>query len=423
MSPTKTSFNLQKFISELDDRCLVKNSILSCMKNKYLYAYCGFDPTAKSLHIGHLIPLTILELARKYGAKIIVVIGSGTTEIGDPTDKSETRKLITKKQINENAANIREQIKKLLNPDFILDNQDWLSEMKALDFIRLALDFSLNNIIKMQTFENRLKNHIHLSVGEVLYPLLQAYDWAILNGLPISKFNLNKDLEDLLKEFKNITDHNENFCCMQVSGSDQYGNMVQGQNYISKTMGIEVTGITANLLTMKSGEKMGKSLAGALYIDKALLSPYDFFQGIINFDDTCARQAMLQLITELEPDEINRKFDSDPKQTKFELACKLTAKIHGQADAVAAEEKSRSIFEERSDIMMDTYNWPDESQLKIKKLVCLCGLTKTVMEAERAIANKALSLDGETIINSNQILEKGNYIISYGKKKHIKIII
>lgn len=421
-------FDFNGFLSEIRSRSLLKDSIIPAQISEYhqYYAYCGFDPTAKSLHIGHLVPFSLLALAKKYGAKSIGVIGSATAEIGDPTDKNEARKIMTKEEIAANAKYISQEIKRIGGFDFVVNNKSWLSNIKMLQFLKIAMDFSLNTIVKMQTFEQRLANNSHLSVGEIMYPLLQAYDWAMFNGLPVQADPNDKDLGKLLNEFEEIRANKGEFRCIQVSGSDQYGNMVQGAGYIKKVCNIECFGITCNLLTMKSGEKMGKSVSGALYLNPNLVLPYDFFQAIVNFDDESAKQAMLKLVLDMDTETILAKFAHDVREAKFELAYRLTERVHGKEEAEKAAQKSRSIFYHNSTEMIDSVTWTWEESVKLKKLIYLCGMASSISDAERAIQARAVTINRNVCEDPNKFISKysigDEYVISYGKKhKKIKL--
>jgi tyrosyl-tRNA synthetase len=385
----------QDLISTLKSRNLLKQCSDNTLPEK-LCLYVGFDATSSSLHIGSLIPLRMLKIARELGHKTIGLLGSGTTLLGDPTWKSKTRPIIDKDAILRNATSICKQIEKIADPEFMVDNVDWFSSMNILTFMRdVAARFSVNELLSMETFDNRISSQSHLSFMEFSYPLLQAYDFAYLN-----------------KEYG---------CNVQIGGSDQWGNITQGIGYVAKANGTQVYGMTSSLLVNASGEKMGKSVDGAIFLDESLKSPYDFWQFWRNVDDSDVANFMLQL-TDLDVEYIKEITSKDIILSKKILADEVTKFVHGEEKAKAAREQSESIFEQNSHALIPSIEWTFGESIKLEKLVVQCGFTNSLSEAKRLINSGAIQVDGEKILDHSKILSKHTYIVCYGKKKYIKVI-
>jgi tyrosyl-tRNA synthetase len=380
-------------LSYLRSRRLLKQSSSENLP-ELLVVYNGFDATAQSLHIGHLIVLKILSILKEFGHKTIGLIGSGTTLLGDPTWKSESRPMLSKHDIAVNAAKLKAQIIKLSNPDYMVDNIDWFGQIRMLEFMRdVASYFSVNQLTSMETFSARLRDQKHLSAMEFYYPLLQAYD------------------------FKHLLEHyNSN---VQLGGSDQWGNITQGIGFVSRTTKQEVFGLVADLLVNSSGEKMGKSVSGAIYLDEKLCSPYDFWQFWRNVADDDVERFMLQL-TSFTEDEIKSKL-SNITDAKKALADSITTWVHGAENAIDARTKSEMIFEKNVYDELETFRFEESTELE--KLLVKVGFATSFGEAKRTIESGAIHVDDTKILSPKFKFDSGEYVIRYGKKRYVRVVV
>ena len=256
------------------NQCTDEESLNKKLKSENITFYIGFDCTAKSLHIGSLIQIMVMRLFQKYGHTPIILIGTGTTRIGDPSGKDETRKMLTEDEIENNANNLKTVFDKYLsfknerNKALIVDNADWLDKLGYVDFLRdFGKHFTINKMLTFDSVKIRLEREQSLSFVEFNYMIFQAYDFYELN--------------------------NRNSCTLQIGGSDQWGNIVNGVELIRRVNGKEVYGLTTPLLTNSNGDKMGKTADGAIWLNDDLLSAYDYWQFWRNVDD---RDVILSLI-------------------------------------------------------------------------------------------------------------------------------
>ena len=392
-------------LSKLDDVC----------NKQSITAYIGFDCTASSLHVGSLLQIMILKLMQKYGHQPIVLLGGGTTLIGDPSGKDSTRKIIDQTEIKKNIQNIKKVFNKILDtsnkntkPIFV-DNAEWLTKLNYIQFLRdIGSHFTINKMLTFDSVKLRLEREQSLSYMEFNYMILQAYDFYQL--------------------FKN------NNCILQIGGSDQWGNIVNGVDLIRRMLQKESYGLTSPLITLASGAKMGKTEKGAIWLNEELLSPYDYWQFWRNTDDRDVKR-FLNFFTEIEASEINNIFDKEKNinNLKIILANETTRILHGEIASKNSEQTAKETFEGGG---LGT-NLPE---IKIKSSEINLGvnllefLSKSKImpsksEARRVIESKGLKIDNITVIDENKILKttdfKENVLkISHGKKKHylIKII-
>ena len=392
-------------LSKLDDVC----------NKQSITAYIGFDCTASSLHVGSLLQIMILKLMQKYGHQPIVLLGGGTTLIGDPSGKDSTRKIIDQTEIKKNIQNIKKVFNKILDtsnkntkPIFV-DNAEWLTKLNYIQFLRdIGSHFTINKMLTFDSVKLRLEREQSLSYMEFNYMILQAYDFYQL--------------------FKN------NNCILQIGGSDQWGNIVNGVDLIRRMLQKESYGLTSPLITLASGAKMGKTEKGAIWLNEELLSPYDYWQFWRNTDDRDVKR-FLNFFTEIEASEINNIFDKEKNinNLKIIVANETTRILHGEIASKNSEQTAKETFEGGG---LGT-NLPE---IKIKSSEINLGvnllefLSKSKImpsksEARRVIENKGLKIDNITVIDENKILKttdfKENVLkISHGKKKHylIKII-
>ena len=287
--------------------------------------YCGLDPTAASLHAGHLVPLFAMAHLNQAGHRAIALVGGGTARIGDPSGRSETRKMLSIEQIKANAESIRAQIAHFIDFEsgsaVLIDNAEWLAGLNYIEFLRdIGKHFSVNRMLTFETYKMRLETG--LSFIEFNYQLLQSYDFLVL--------------------------HREHGCNLQIGGDDQWGNIVSGVDLIRRVTGDETFGLTCPLVTRSDGKKMGKTEKGALYLDANLVSPYEFFQYWRNIPDSDVRKFLL-LFTFLpvhEVEELARLKDSEINRAKELLAFELTKTVHGEEEAEKARDSARVAFSE-----------------------------------------------------------------------------
>ena len=393
-------------------QCTNENHLEKLLSNKKISFYIGFDCTAPSLHVGSLIQIMCLRLFQKYGHKPIVLLGGGTTMVGDPSGKEETRKILTESQIQKNINQIKNVFAQFLdskgnNKVIYVNNKKWLSKLNYINFLReYGKHFTINKMLAFDSVKLRLEREQSLSFLEFNYMILQAYDYLEL-------FKKNK-------------------CALQIGGSDQWGNIINGVELIRKEVQGEAFGLTTPLITTAQGTKMGKTESGAVWLNEDLVSSYDYWQFWRNTDDRDVIR-YLYLFTEIETEEI-KKYESYTgnklNELKILLANEATILLHGNKAAEKAAETSKSTFEARS-------TGDDLPSKKIKKKEIEKGfLLKDILleikfassggDFKRNIKNNAYRINN--IIENNE--EKkitlkdslNNQIkISFGKKKHFVI--
>ena len=313
---------MNKFLKEFKDRgfyyqCTNEKELSNLINKKKIKAYIGFDCTAASLHVGSLLQIMCLRLLQKHGHQPIVLLGSGTTWIGDPSGKDKTRKILSEKEIKKNSANIKKILKNFLNtkdkkirPIFV-DNFKWLKKLNYISFLReIGKHFTINKMLTFDSVKTRLEREQSLSYMEFNYMILQAYDFLELN-----------------QKAK---------CELQIGGSDQWGNIVNGVELIKRHSDREVFGLTTPLITLSSGAKMGKTAEGAIWLDKNFLSAYDYWQFWRNTDDRDVIR-FLKFFTEVDLDKIEVLKNKNINQLKILLANKTTQMLHGKKESMNAE--------------------------------------------------------------------------------------
>jgi tyrosyl-tRNA synthetase len=395
-------------------QCTDIDNFTKLSSKKTIAAYIGFDCTAKSLHVGNLMQVMILRLLQQHGHKPIAVIGGATTKIGDPTGKDAARKILSKEEMSENAAGIKKSLAKFIkfgdNPSdaILLDNSDWLDSLKYLEFLRdYGKFFSINRMLTMDSVKSRLDRDQSMSFLEFNYMLLQAYDFYHLN-----------------KEFN---------CVAQFGGSDQWGNIVMGVDFIRKLASHEVYGITTHLLTTASGVKMGKSVNGAVWLNEDMLSPYHYYQYWRNIEDLDVVR-FAKLYAEFSIEEMayfESLANSDINAAKKQLAFKLTELCHGKLSAESALETSVKVFETGG---IDE-NLPSvfieqtrlESGILAYELCFEVGFSDSKSDSRKLIRGKGarindIVIEDENMLITYDMLLNNEYIkLSCGKKKHILI--
>ena len=405
----------ETFLTEFQKRgyfnqCTDQIALGELMSKSKIKAYIGFDCTAPSLHVGSLMQIMCLRLLQKYGHQPIVLLGGGTTLIGDPSGKEETRKILDKKQIDKNIKSIENVFKIFLKsknsktkPIFV-NNYSWLSKLNYINFLReIGKHFTINKMLTFDSVKLRLEREQSLSYMEFNYMMLQAYDFYELN-----------------KRHK---------CILQIGGSDQWGNIVNGTDLIKRKDKKFAYGLTTPLITLSSGAKMGKTEKGAIWLNKKMLSPYDYWQFWRNTDDKDVI-SFLKFFTDLEIDKIdNLENNHDINDLKILLANEATTMLHGSKAAKDSEATAKITFKDKS----VGKNLPT---IKIKKnqinnginildLVLLTKLGNSKGEVRRMIKNNGLKINNETITDENKIFYEDSFDqnngmkVSHGKKQHV----
>ena len=403
------------FISEFKEReyfnqCTNLEELEKLMNTNKISAYIGFDCTAQSLHVGSLLQIMCLRMLQKYGHKPIVLLGGGTTMIGDPSGKEETRKILTESDIKKNINSIKKVFNIFLDnkntktkPIFV-NNIKWLGKLNYIKFLReIGKHFTINKMLSFDSVKLRLEREQSLSYMEFNYMILQAYDFLELNK--------------------------KNYCVVQIGGSDQWGNIVNGVELIKRYSSKQVYGLTTPLITLASGAKMGKTEKGAIWLDKKLLSPYDYWQFWRNTDDRDVIK-FLKMFTDKKISEIEEIKDRDINELKIILANEATTMLHGKIAAVKAAETAKKTFTSGSfgdDLpVVKIKREKFESGLNIVDLVVESKLLNSKSEVRRMIKNLGIKVNNKTI-ESDKITvllsEFNNSVLklSQGKKKHILI--
>ncbi|HYD88410.1 MAG TPA: tyrosine--tRNA ligase [Vitreimonas sp.] len=373
--------------------------------------YIGFDMTAPSLHVGNLTQIMYLRRLQQAGGKPIVLLGGGTTRVGDPSGKEEMRQLLTEEQIAKNQASIRGTFEKFLSfgagkSDAILvDNSEWLLPLNYLDFLRtVGRHMSVNRMLTMDSVRLRLEREQPMSFIEFNYMILQAYDFV---------------------ELKRRYD-----CDLQMGGSDQWGNIVNGVELGRRMEGFELFGLTQPLITTASGAKMGKTAQGAVWLNADMLSPWDYWQYWRNTEDADVGR-FLKIFTDLPLDEIARLEalqGAEINDAKKVLATEATALLHGRAEALKAEEAARATFEQgaRSENLPSIAVSKEEfaKGLRVANALAMAKLAASNGEAKRAIAAKSVSVNDRPVTDETATLSEADIVdgaikLSHGKKKHV----
>ncbi len=406
---------MNKFLKEFKDRgffyqCTDEHELSSLLDTKKISAYIGFDCTAESLHVGSLLQIMCLRLLQKHGHRPIVLIGGGTTRIGDPSGKDKTRKILKEKEIEKNIKNIEKILKNYLNnndpktkPIFV-NNYSWLKNLNYISFLRdIGKHFTINKMLTFESVKTRLDREQSLSYMEFNYMILQAYDFLELNK-------------------------KEN-CSLQIGGSDQWGNIINGTELIKRYSNKQAYGLTTPLITLASGAKMGKTETGAVWLDKKLLSSYDFWQFWRNVDDKDVIR-FLKMFTDLDIEKINKIKDRNINQLKIKLANETTSMLHGKKAALSSEKIAKETFSDNS----SGSNLPSvkidgkilNKNFNIIDLIIVSKFETSKSEIRRLIKGNAikinnLSISDEKMIIKKKLFEENFLKLSIGKKRHLKI--
>jgi len=375
-------------------------------------AYIGFDCTAASLHVGSLLPIMMLRWMQQTGHRPIALMGGGTTRVGDPSGKDESRRLLTDDQINENLKGIRQIFSRFLtfgdsgNQAIMANNADWLNTLNYIDFLRdVGRHFSINRMLSFDSVKLRLERQQELSFLEFNYMILQAYDFL-----------------ELSKRYG---------CRLQMGGSDQWGNIVNGIDLGRRVAGAQLFALTSPLITTASGAKMGKTAAGAVWLDPNLVSPYDYWQFWRNTEDGDVAR-FLKLFTEMPLAEIGKLAalkGAEINEAKKILATEATAMVHGREAAEKAEQTARTTFEEgalsESLPSIEAKKSELEAGIGILNASMQAGFVSSTSEARRQIkaggikVNDITVTDEKLVLTSKDLTSEGVIKLSLGKKKHV----
>ena len=396
-------------------QCTDEAALSRLLNNKNINFYIGFDCTANSLHVGSLLQIMCLRQLQKLGHTPVVLLGGGTTMIGDPSGKEESRKILSEREIEKNVKNIKKVFSNFLsnkgkNKVVYVNNKDWLKKLNYIDFLRdYGKHFTINKMLTFDSIKLRLDREQSLSFLEFNYMIFQAYDFMKL-------YETHK-------------------CLLQIGGSDQWGNIINGVELIRRSKSKEAYGLTTPLITTSSGSKMGKTEKGAVWLDKNLLSPFDYWQFWRNTDDRDVIK-YLRLFTEISDEKISNLstlVGSSINEVKVLLANAATEMLHGKKEAEKAFDTAKKTFNEKSfDKNLPTLEIKKNDFIKevtLKDVLIKIGFASSNSDYKRNLKNLAYKINNSVVKNENEILSSkhiyDNIIkISFGKKKHylIKVI-
>jgi tyrosyl-tRNA synthetase len=409
MSPVFDTLKERGFVSQ----CSNEEGLRTLLDTERVTFYIGFDPTARSLHIGNLLQLMFMAHLQRAGHRPIALVGGGTTRIGDPSGKTEMRKILPVETIQENASIFRRQISRFLDfsgdKALMLDNAEWLAPLNYIEFLRdIGRHFSVNRMLSFETYKMRLETG--LSFIEFNYQLLQAYDYLVL--------------------------YRQHGCRLQMGGDDQWGNIVAGMDLIRRVEGVEAFALTSPLVTRSDGKKMGKSEKGAIYLDPELISPYEFYQYWVNVPDADLEQFFLRF-TFLPVAEIRGMCaakDQAINEAKRRLALEITSLVHGAEAAQAAADGSRAAFSEGGPGDLSAVPSIDMDRAELEKglgivdLFVRTGLCSTKSEARRLVTQGGAYVgrrnvtDIEAVVRADAV-EDGSLLLRAGKKRYFRVIV
>lgn len=408
----------QNFIDEIKSRgffhqCTDIENLSKLINNKPVKAYIGFDCTAPSLHVGSLLQIMCLRLLQKYGHQPIVLLGGGTTLIGDPSGKDATRKILEEKTITENINKIKKVFEKLLDfknkktaPIFV-NNAEWLKKLNYIEFLReIGKHFTINKMLSFDSVKLRLEREQSLSYMEFNYMILQAFDFY--------KLNETKD------------------CVLQIGGSDQWGNIVNGVELIRKINSKESYGLTTPLITLSTGAKMGKTEKGAVWLNEELFSSYEYWQFWRNTNDADVEK-FLKFFTEIDLNKLNEIIEKEKNinNLKILLANEATKILHGEQKASEAERTAKETFDGSG----VGKNLPEikinkkliDQGISILDLISNNKIFSSKSEARRAMQEKGIKINDKLETDEKRIIKFNDFInseylkISHGKKRHYLI--
>jgi len=388
-----------------------EEEIKNLLENKKITFYIGFDPTADSLHIGHFMQLVVMKHMQNAGHRPIILLGGGTTMVGDPTGKTDMRPMISREEIQHNADNFKKQMSKFIDftdgKAIMVNNADWLLDLNYVDFLReVGVHFSVNRMLSAECFKTRMERG--LSFLEFNYMLMQSYDFYKL--------------------------HKEYDCIMEFGGDDQWSNIIGGIELIRRKDAQDAYGMTFTLLTTSEGKKMGKTEKGALWLDPEKVSPYEFYQYWRNVDDKDVIRLM-KLVTFVSMDEIAEYEKLEGQQlnsVKERLAYEVTKMVHGEDEANKAQASAKAVFGAGADdANMPTFELAKDvlnAGLNIVDLLAVSGLAPSKGEGRRLVQQGGVSIDGNKIddiayVITEDIFNDGKIVVKKGKKVFMKIVL
>ncbi|AEF17942.1 Tyrosyl-tRNA synthetase [Thermoanaerobacterium xylanolyticum LX-11] len=386
-----------------------EDEIKELLEKEKVTFYIGFDPTADSLHVGHFLQLMVMAHMQRAGHRPIALIGGGTAMIGDPTGKTDMRKMLTKEEISHNAEAFKRQMSRFIDfsdgKAILANNADWLLNLNYVEFLRdIGVHFSVNKMLTAECFKMRLERG--LSFLEFNYMLMQAYDFLMLN-----------------KEYG---------CVLQMGGDDQWSNILAGVDLIRRKEGKQAYGMTFTLLTTSEGKKMGKTEKGAIWLDADKTPPYDFYQYWRNIDDSDVEKC-LSLLTFLPIDEVRRLGslkDKEINEAKKVLAYEVTKLVHGVDEAEKAKKAAEALFEGRGDLsnVPTSTITSDMLGLNLLDVLVKTGIIPSKSEGRRLITQGGLYVNDENVKDVNAVVtedmfKEGYMILRRGKKSYNKIIL
>lgn len=370
--------------------------------------YIGIDPTADSLHVGHFVSLMVASHMQKCGHKPIILVGGGTATIGDPSGKTDMRKMLSREQINKNVEGIRKQVEKFVdfegdNGAIIVNNADWLLDLKFVDFMReIGSLFSVNKMLAAECYKQRLETG--LTFFEMSYMLMQSYDFWHL--------------------------YNEYGCKLQMGGNDQWSNVIGGVDLIRKIGKDDSFGLTFKLLTTKEGKKMGKTEKGALWLDPEKTSPYEFYQYWRNIEDDSV-ETVLKMLTFLpveQIEELTKYKDERMNEAKKVAAYEITKLVHGEDEAKKAEEASNALFNGQGNLDNMPSTKIDNANISIVDAIVVAGIAPSKGQARTLINQGGISLNDEKVSDVSYVLSDSDFkdgfaILKKGKKVFHKLVL
>ena len=385
----------------LFNQCTNEIELNNLLNKKKIIFYIGFDATADALHVGSLVQLRAIKILIKHGHQAIVLLGGGTTKIGDPSGKDASRQILSYEAIEKNIENFKRIFEHYFR-DYkesikFINNDQWLDELNYIELLRdVGSHVSINRMLTFESVKERLRREQSLSFLEFNYMILQSYDFLYLNK-------------------------NEN-CELQIGGSDQWGNIVLGMEIISKINKKDAFGLTTPLLTTSTGKKMGKTEQGAVWIDQNKYSSYDFYQYWRNVDDNDVEKLLL-IFSDLNKSEIKSIISENINEAKKKLAFLVTSDCHSQVSAEEAEKKAISIFENNSDENLDEIVFDKNEDIKIIDALTRQNLVNSKSEAKRYIEGGAIKLNDQVINDFNTFLniKNNDQVLRIGKKKLFKL--
>ncbi len=388
-----------------------EEEIKKLLAEKKITFYIGFDPTADSLHIGHFMQLVVMKHMQNAGHRPIILLGGGTTMIGDPTGKTDMRPMISREDIQHNADRFKEQMSKFIDfsdgKAIMVNNADWLLDLNYVDFLReVGVHFSVNRMLSAECFKTRMERG--LSFLEFNYMLMQSYDFYKL--------------------------HKEYDCIMEFGGDDQWSNIIGGIELIRRKDSKDAYGMTFTLLTTSEGKKMGKTEKGALWLDPEKVSPYEFYQYWRNVDDKDVIR-LLKLVTFVSMEEIAEYENFEGQQlniVKERLAYEVTKMVHGEEEAKKADSAAKAVFGTGADDSnMPTFELATaqlDEGLNIVDLLSVSGLAPSKGEGRRLVQQGGVSIDGNKIddiayVITKDIFADGKIVVKKGKKVFLKVVL